>query len=177
MFLKRFCEEIIDNSKMSLKIIMSKRIDECSMNNLTAKIKSPYIYIEVGDFIEHKVHKDELFNVTRLHDSIDGKTFYFITRSSMDSDFYVYDKDLINIVKNVSTLPRYEIWYFYKVHFISKTIDDNTEIVFNIDLINPISQEYQMDRSYRTELDYLNNVSFLSIYKEMLNSNNKEVMD
>jgi len=174
MFVKKFCEEIIDNSKMNLKIILSRKIDECSMNNLNSKVKVPYTYIEDGNVM---VHKDDLFNVIRLHDSIDDKTFYFITRSSMIGDIYDYDTDLINIIKNASTLPIYEIWYFYKVHHISKTINDNTEIVFNVDLINPISQEYQMDRSYRTELDYLNNVSFLSVYREMLNSNNKEVMD
>ena len=172
MFLKRFCEEIIDNSNMSLKIIMSKRIDECSMNNLTTKIKSPYVYIEVGELM---VHKDDLFNVIRLHDSIDNKTFYFITRSSMIGDFYEYDTDLINIIKNASTLPRYEIWYFYKVHHIEKTIDDdNEEIVFNVNLINPISQEYQMDRSYRVDLDYLDNVSYLSDYRRELNTTDQE---
>ena len=93
----------------------------------------------------------------------------------MDGDFYDYDTELIDIIKNASTLPRYEIWYFYKVRHIRKTIDDdNIEIVFNVNLINPISQEYQMDRSYRVELDYLDNVSYLSEYRKELNTINQE---
>lgn len=178
MFIKTVCEEIITDKRLT--IINSEAIDDSVLiGNL--KSNPPILYFDKYSNFRHLIKTINCdWFILRVYDCIKEQVYYFISIkdhlnfSGLDKGRYEYDKDFIDFVYNAaSTNPR----YVYNTYITQNVyVNNKDEIVFNVSLNTPISREYQMSRDYRTELDFINIVSELSLYKEELYSDDKEVM-
>ena len=176
MFTKIACEEIIDDT--SIKVITSPDINYAVYNNNGVKV--PILYFDDFSNKYSLLERNDIkWNIVRLYDCIKEQVFYFIATqdqvnckiSGIDDKYY--DKDIMDFVVSAALCnPRYVIDVYYSNHVVIK--EENSEIIFCIDLDNPISKENIMPRDYRTKLGFIDCVSLLSDYKEELNTTDQE---
>ena len=177
MFTKTVCEEIIDDK--SIKIISSPDINFLALKNQDDCVRVPILYFDnFSNKYSLLERKDIEWNVVRLFDCIKNQVFYFIATQDQVKcknhigDVY-YDHDMMDFVFSAALgNPRYVINTYISNRVIIKR--ESSEIVFFVNLETPISKEYMMPRDYRTKLDFLDNVSFLSDYRDEINTTDQE---
>lgn len=184
MFEKGVCEEIVYDDKLIL--VLSNDIIDAYVEGITIKnlpIKIPKIYIDKSSNNKDVFNFKHKFIIHRLHDCIDNQTFYIM--SLYEKNVANYDSDFVQFIRDAS---KNGVRYVYDVFLTndiyqkriftnvakSRFIQIGDEVIFVIKLNQPINQEYLMNRDYRTQLNLIDIVSFLSDYKEELNTNDQE---
>lgn len=174
MFYKTYCEEIITNNKIEL--IFSDKILE-SIYSHDKDIIVPIVYMDKFSYNINLYGKHIDFLITRVFDSEDRKVYYFI--STLENHKYKGNREKAyddNFMKFVFDAYRTSNIYYLNSYITDESIIKDNEIIFTINLSDPIEDKYKIDRSYRSELNFIDIVSLLSIYKDELNTIDQEVI-
>ena len=185
MFEKGVCEEIVYDDKLII-VLSNDIIDAYIEGSLTPNIpiKIPKLYIDRASNNKEVFNFKHKFIIHRLHDILEEQTYYII--SLHQHIIPGYDMDFMKFIRDAArdtSKYKYDIYVtndiyqkrtFANVVTKSKLIQIGDEVIFVVKLDSPIDSEYLMNRDYRTKLNLIDVVSFLSDYKDELNTNDQE---
>ena len=183
MFEKGVCEEIINDD--SLTLVLSNDIIDAYVEgvyNNKLSVKMPKLYIDKTSNNKDIFNFNHKFVIHRLHDDIEKQTFYILYLYA--TNIQNYDPDFVRFIQDAAKNPRYHYniyvsdYIYQKRTFAnitkSRLIQIGDEVIFKVNLDQPISSEHLMNRDYRTKLNLIEIVSLLSDYRDELNTIDQE---